>query len=90
MALVESLACGTPVVGCNHAGIRDIITDPAVGMLCEPGSLRGEMNNVSGLSKAILEAIELSRNPLTIERCRQHAERFGWTVCGPKLEALYK
>lgn len=45
LVLIESLACGVPVIGSNVGGIKEIIT-PDVGLLIDP-------NNVSSLSKAI-------------------------------------
>ncbi len=45
LVLIESLACGVPVIGSNVGGIKEIIT-PNVGLLIDP-------NNASSLSKAI-------------------------------------
>jgi len=90
MVLVESLACGTPVVGANHGGIPDIVTDPAIGALFEPGSTDTHADNIDGLVRALLDVLELSRDPHTADRCVQHARRFSWEMLGPRYEQLYR
>ena len=34
--VLESLACGTPVIGANSGGVKNIIKDGKTGILCEP------------------------------------------------------
>lgn len=34
--VLESLACGTPVIGANAGGVKNIISDKKTGFLCEP------------------------------------------------------
>lgn len=34
--VLESLACGTPVIGANSGGVKNIIADGKTGVLCEP------------------------------------------------------
>ncbi|KFM98626.1 glycosyltransferase family 1 protein [Bacillus clarus] len=34
--VLESLACGTPVIGANSGGVKNIIEDGKTGLLCEP------------------------------------------------------
>jgi phosphatidylinositol alpha-mannosyltransferase len=89
LALAESLACGTPVVGCRHAGIKDIVSSPEVGRLFNPGTLRGEASNRDGLARAMIEALELARTPSTAAACRRRAEEFGWDRLGPAIQELY-
>jgi phosphatidyl-myo-inositol alpha-mannosyltransferase len=87
--LVESLASGTPVVGANHGGIPEFISDE-VGVLFDPKTNGEETHNASGLAEAILQAIALSEQAGTRARCRAHASRFGWAAAGPRLERLYR
>lgn len=90
MVLVEALACGSAVVGADHAGIPEVIGSPEVGVLFPPGSDRREATNASGLADAIVAAIGIARRPETAERCRAHAQPFGWAVLGPRYEDLYQ
>jgi phosphatidyl-myo-inositol alpha-mannosyltransferase len=87
--LIEGLASGTPVVGCRHGGIPDIITDPHIGVLFDPGSRNDQTDNISGIADAVLAAAELAARPETERRCRNHAQSFSWNVLGPCFEALY-
>jgi phosphatidylinositol alpha-mannosyltransferase len=90
MVVLESMACGTPVVGTRHGALPELIPD-SVGRLFDPGALAGASpTNVAGLTTAMLEAMELSRNPNTRQLCRDHAEQFSWSVVGPKFEQLYE
>jgi glycosyltransferase involved in cell wall biosynthesis len=67
--LAEALACGTPVVGYDDAAIPELIDSPDVGRLF--GRLEART-----LAETILEALELSRRPQTVRRCRARAEQF--------------
>lgn len=89
MVLVESLACGTPVVGTDDGGIPDIIEE-GIGVLFHPGSADREPNNVEGLHRALLEALELHDDPNLSQRCRRRAENYSWEFIGPQIEALYR
>ena len=82
MALIESLACGTPVVArADGGGPADIVT-PGTGVLCDaaPGAL----------AAAVTQALELAAAPSTAAACRSRGELFDWRrVVVPRLEALY-
>jgi len=87
-ALLESLACGTPVVVANHGGVPEYVA-PGTGVLFDPRSNGEETQNAEGLSDAILEALKLSELPETRGLCRAHAERHSWKALGPRYEAVY-
>jgi len=89
VVFAEALASGTPVVGCRHGGISDIVDDPDIGVLVDPGDARGVLSDVPALAKALREAVALAGLPETEKRCRRHAERFSWDGIGPSYEALY-
>lgn len=88
LALNESLACGTPVVGTNSGGIPEIICDPQIGALFEAGDEDAPTNKV-GLCKAIMRSLELAQDPETVNRCRAHAKQFSWQQFGDRLEEVY-
>jgi phosphatidylinositol alpha-mannosyltransferase len=90
MVLVESLACGTPVVGSAFDGPGEIITDPRVGATV---ALRdwSDLDNtklVDELAGAILTAIDLSRREETTRACRVHAEQWSVERVGVHAEAM--
>lgn len=88
IVLVEALASGAPVVGCAHAGVPDIIDDPAIGALFDPGPIGEAATNVAGLAAALREVLALSRKPETASCCRAHARRFGWNALSAHYEAF--
>lgn len=86
--LIEALAAGTPVVGCDHAGIPDIVNDERIGRLFAPGSERGAAVNAASLVEAVLAAFELAERDGTAALCQARAQAFGWAALGPRYEAL--
>jgi phosphatidylinositol alpha-mannosyltransferase len=89
MVLIESLACGTPIVATRHGALPEILV-PDVGALFDPGSTTGEATNAEGLCAAILETLALHHDPQLPYRCRRRAEDFGWDVVGPRYEDMYR
>ncbi|MCC7202140.1 MAG: glycosyltransferase [Nitrospirae bacterium] len=83
LVILESLASGTPVVGTRSGGIPGILNDPKTGVLFE------ETDGPEELSKALIKGLELSRDPETRMRCRNHAEQYSWSRIGPLYEKLY-
>jgi glycosyltransferase involved in cell wall biosynthesis len=84
MALVESLACGTPLVTTTDGAPQELVQEGLTGELCQPGDPRG-------LADACLRAFELARSPETAGRCRAAAEPFDWDRgLAPLCERLYR
>jgi phosphatidylinositol alpha-mannosyltransferase len=84
LVLVESLACGTPVVCCDAGGMPEIVEGAEVGRIARVG-------DAAALADAIVEAIVLAGRPGTPGLCRARAERWDWTgAIGPAHEALYR
>jgi glycosyltransferase involved in cell wall biosynthesis len=72
--VLESLACGTPVVSTPVEGVPELLNDPAAGLLVPertPASLAAGIN-------------ALLANPPLSDRTRAHAAGFGWqsTIAG--------
>jgi glycosyltransferase involved in cell wall biosynthesis len=86
LVLAEALACGTPVVGYADGAIPELISDRGIGRLFEELS-------AADLARALLEALELAREPETVARCRAQVlelstERFAAAYAGLYEELL--
>lgn len=82
LVLVESLAAGTPVVAARSGASPEIVTDPAVGRLFEPG-------DADDLARALAEAIQLADDPACERCCREHAAAWDWERVVERYEAVY-
>ena len=83
MALIESLACGTPLVTTTHGAPPELVSVGVTGEVCAP-------EDPPALAAACLRAFRLSRDPGTIAACRASAERFDWDrALAPLCEGLY-
>ena len=84
MALIESLACGTPLVTTTHAAPPELVTQGVTGEVCEP-------EDPESLAAALLRAFRLARDPATVDACRAEARRFDWDEgLAPLCERLYQ
>lgn len=83
MVLLESLACGTPIVVADDSAPPELV-EPGAGAVCRPG-------DVGSLADALEAAIVLARRPGTAARCRSVAEAYDWDAgIAPTLEGLYE
>jgi len=82
MSLVESLACGTPVVVLDDGwGPSGIVTD-GTGTRAEA--------TADGVAAAVKGALDLVRDPETPARCRAAGAAYDWrTAVVPRLEEVY-
>jgi glycosyltransferase involved in cell wall biosynthesis len=83
LAVAESLACGTPVVGSDRGGIPEIIDRPEIGRV-----FRGD--TPGAVADALLDALELANDPTTSGACRARAEELSVERCVDAYEALYR
>ncbi len=84
VSLVESLACGTPVVCSADGGMPEIVDDERIGRVSPTG-------DVGALTAHLLEAIALAGEERTPLRCARHALRWDWrTRVGPAHEEYYR
>ncbi|EJV79231.1 glycosyltransferase family 4 protein [Bacillus mycoides] len=47
--VLESFACGTPVIGANSGGVKNIITDGKTGILCPPKDIDSFLSSINSL-----------------------------------------
>jgi glycosyltransferase involved in cell wall biosynthesis len=66
--LLESMACGTPVVASSIWGNPEVVRTPAAGVIYDPNTPEGI---VSGVRRLLAEARPRSET-------RAYAEAFGW------------
>ncbi|MGI8945115.1 MAG: glycosyltransferase family 4 protein [Thermoleophilaceae bacterium] len=83
LVLLEALACGTPVVGSDLDGIPELVDRDSIGRLFEGDA-------PEPLARALLEAIELARDPATAGACRRRAEELSQERCVERYVALYR
>lgn len=75
MVLVESLACGTPVVASDDGHPATLLRDrPEIGRLASPDDPRA-------LAAALLAALQLVADPQTAARCRARAQDYPMGRC---------
>ena len=81
LVLVESLACGTPIVSLDQGGPTEIV-QPAVGRTASP--------DATDLARACGEALDLARTAGIAETCRDAARPWDWaTAIVPRMEQVY-
>ncbi|WP_406853935.1 glycosyltransferase [Alsobacter sp. KACC 23698] len=68
LTTVEAQACGTPVIGYDRGGIRDIIVDPAHGLLY---AQRGPAE----IQQAVERFVEIE-STFSAQACAENAQRF--------------
>jgi phosphatidylinositol alpha-mannosyltransferase len=82
LVLVESLACGTPVVGTRDGAVPEVVTGNGLGRLFDG-------DDEQAVARALLEGLELATDPATAGACRARAEEFSSARCAREYESLY-
>lgn len=83
IALIESLACGTPVVASDRDALPEVVDRAEIGNL-----FHGD--EPEALAQALLEALDLAQAPATAGACRSRAQDFSIERCVSAHEALYR
>ena len=82
LVLIESLACGTPIVVVDDAAPPSLVTS-GTGSVAKP-------HDPESLAAALDTGLTLAQEDGTPQRCRTRAERFDWDdAIAPLLESLY-
>jgi glycosyltransferase involved in cell wall biosynthesis len=82
MTVVESLACGTPVVVRADGGGPAEIVQEGVGVLAE--------GTVEGLADALARGLDLAQRPGTVAACRDRARAYDWDgAVVPRMLEVY-
>ena len=84
LVLIESLACGTPVVAANIPGVRTVVEHEVDGLLTEAG-------DPAALAESIRQILsdELLRQAMGRRGRAKVETRYAWQVVGERLEAIY-
>ncbi len=80
LATLEALACGTPVVVPTAGALRELVRDPAAGVVCQPTALAfaDGVRTLLALPEAVRRAA-----------ARSVAEQFPWSLTVQRLLALH-
>lgn len=86
LVLIESLACGTPVVASALPGVRTVVADGEDGFLVGPGdpeALAAQIGRLLSLSPA-------QREEMGAVGRRKVEQRYAWSRIGDQLDELYR
>ena len=82
MVMLESLACGTPIVTSDVGAPQEMVT-------ASTGAV-GRAEDAASLADALCRAIDLARDPATAGRCRGSVAEYDWDQgIALLLESLY-
>jgi glycosyltransferase involved in cell wall biosynthesis len=86
LVLIESLACGTPVIASDLPGVRTVVADGRDGLLVPP-------TDADALAAALGLMLALppeARQAMGAAGRAKVVERYDWRVIGARLEAIYQ
>ena len=75
--VLESLACGTPVVATSVGAVPELLANPELGIIVEP--------TPEAICAGLLRALQQAWDP---EAISTHAERFTWESVAASVEAV--
>ena len=85
LVLLESMACGTPVIASDMPGVRTVVSPPVDGFLFPPGDVK-ELSDI--LQTMILLAPE-AREQMGCAGRKKVVREYDWNRIGDILESLY-
>jgi len=83
LAAAEALACGTPAIGANSGGLRDLLSDTVCGRLFKPG-------DAEDLARIVLEVLDEDLDYLGKRARELVEERYSWDRTFGEMVALYQ
>jgi glycosyltransferase involved in cell wall biosynthesis len=86
LVLIESLACGTPVVASALPGVRTVVADGQDGGLFQPGSA----SHLAAAIRTILMLPAPERRAMGLAGRRKVEQRYAWPAIGDRLEQIYR
>lgn len=81
LTLLESMACGTPVLASTLPGVRQVAREG--GLVAEPG-------DAQALADRLAEALTYETLPRGPELAAHIHERYAWSAVTDRLEAVYR
>jgi glycosyltransferase involved in cell wall biosynthesis len=84
LVLLESMACGTPVIASNLPGVRAVVSPKVDGLLVEPGDAK----DLARAIDTLLEDSEM-RNAFGSAGLQKVTGFYDWKKVGDRLEAIY-
>ncbi len=78
--LLESMACGTPVVATRRGGNPEVVSDRAAGRLVD-------VRDAPHIASSIRELLQSQPDPASV---RAHASRFGWRATSQAQVDLFR
>ena len=85
MVLIESMACGTPVIATDLPGVRTVVDDGVDGIVLAPGDAKALAAALSRLVTDREEARAMGRAGR-----EKILREYRWELIGDRLEALYR
>jgi glycosyltransferase involved in cell wall biosynthesis len=85
LVLVESLACGTPVIASSLAGVRTVVANNDDGYLVQPGNRNDLIEKID----TMLSLPDDRRQTMGDMGRRKVEKRYAWQQIGTLLETLY-
>jgi glycosyltransferase involved in cell wall biosynthesis len=83
VVMLESLACGTPVVASSDAAAPEVVDSPGLGVLFDEPT-------EEELLEALVEGLSLADDPTVAAACRDRAGEFSTERTAREHEALYR